>query len=83
MTETTKEKLRKAFKGKKLTSKQLKNRYKQVIQMTMDGIEIRRFPSVQEASRVTGVDETGISVCANGKNEYTRRGGKSKWKYVK
>ena len=51
---------------------------KPVIQMTLDGKEIRTFPSTREAARQLGIRSENISRCCKG--QYSHAAG-YKWKY--
>lgn len=42
---------------------------KEVIQMDLEGNEINRFPSTNEAQRQLGVSQSSISQCCNGKRQ--------------
>lgn len=39
---------------------------KPVLQLSLDGVEIVRFPSISEAARCTGADHRKISACCHG-----------------
>lgn len=51
-----------------------------VIQLTKDGEEVGRFPSVSEASNATGIQKSNIATCARG---FVPSAGGYKWKYEK
>lgn len=51
-----------------------------VVQMTRDGEEVGRYPSVSEASRATGIHGSNIATCARG---CAKSAGGYKWKYEK
>lgn len=53
---------------------------KTIIQMTMDGVEIARFPYAREASEKCGVNIDGIRRCCRGKRQSC---GGYKWQYAK
>lgn len=52
---------------------------KSVVQMDMDGNEISRFKSGQEAERETGIPNGNIGRCCKG---YTKSAGGYKWRYA-
>lgn len=54
---------------------------KAVNQFTIDGIFIAQYPTLREAERVTGVDNSWISGCCRGKYGYKTAGG-FVWSYV-
>ena len=51
---------------------------KPVLQLTLEGIVINEFPSIQEASRQTGISNSGIGMVCNGQR---KSAGKYKWKF--
>jgi group I intron endonuclease len=55
------------------------NNSKPVIQLTLDGIKIRKFSSQTEAEKITGVQQTAIWKCCNGEQESS---GGYKWEYA-
>ena len=55
------------------------NNSKPVIQLTLDGVEIREFSSQTEAEKETGINQSTIWRCCNGKQESV---GGYKWKYA-
>lgn len=52
---------------------------KAVVQLNMDGREVNRFVSLNEASRVTGISLGSIGKCANGENHSA---GGYRWRYA-
>lgn len=58
----------------------VKARSKQVVQISLSGDVIEEYNSINEASRHTGVDVTGIWGCCNGRYGYKTAGG-YKWKF--
>ena len=65
--------------GRKRHFERLKTK-RAVIQLSIDGKEIARFPSIRYASRSTGVNRRGIEGCCMNKPMYNTAGG-YKWKY--
>lgn len=63
--------------GKQLSSKNLKNMVeahvkavrKSVGQFSMDGVFVRRFDSMADAAKATGVSQGNISECCNGRRK--------------
>ena len=53
---------------------------KPVLQFTLDGQFIAEYPSVKEAQRQTGINNSNISQCCRGNKNYTQCGG-FKWNY--
>lgn len=51
-----------------------------VIQMTKEGEEVGRYPSVRDASDTTGIHKSNIATCARG---FAPSAGGYKWKYEK
>ena len=51
---------------------------KRVIQLTMNGVFVNEFAGQREAFRITGISNTSISDCCNGKIESARG---FKWKF--
>jgi hypothetical protein len=49
-----------------------------VIQLTMEGDKIKLYPSMNEASRQTGISTRWIGACVNG-GSYRISGGEKKW----
>ena len=54
---------------------------KAVNQFTTDGVFIAQYPTIRDATRQTGVDNTWISGCCRGKYGYKTAGGYV-WRYV-
>ena len=52
---------------------------KAVVQLNMDGREVNRFVSLNEASRVTGISLGSIGKCANGENHSA---GEYRWRFA-
>lgn len=52
---------------------------KKVAQFTLDGELITEYPSVKEASEITGINKRSIANCATGARNHA---GKFKWTYV-
>jgi hypothetical protein len=52
---------------------------KPVIQLSLDGEFISEYPSTQEASRVTGVLHSSISICARGGSFKKKKNGERVW----
>ena len=71
-TDSTKEKIGKANRGRIYTDEQLIGRFKPVAQLTIDGKLIKKYPSVRNASRETGISKWLISANIYGRSEYTR-----------
>lgn len=55
---------------------------KEVVQFTLDGIEVARHESIAAAGRAVGVHFMSISRCLNHSDERKTAGG-FKWKFVK
>ncbi len=55
---------------------------KEVVQFTMDGIEVARYESIADAGRAVGVHSMSISKCLNHSDERKTAGG-FKWKFAK
>src|SRR5574344_1341602 len=70
---TVKERRVKAFMAKNSTCRP-------VIMMDSNGNEIRRFRSIKDAFKETGINTKGIGCCCQGKKNYKTAGG-YKWKY--
>lgn len=68
-------------RNKRVRQKQINNtkRSKTVLQKSLDGIVLNTYPSANEASRCTGVNNGNISACARG--IYKSAGG-YKWEYA-
>ena len=58
-----------------------KSKGKAVSQFTLEGEFIKTYPSVTEAERETGITNSNISSCCNGKHGYKSAGGYI-WKYL-
>ena len=61
------------------TEKQLKARSKPVLQFTKDGKFVNEYYSAWEAARQTGIAQSGISNCCNGKR---KSAGGFKWQHA-
>jgi hypothetical protein len=71
-TDKTRQKISIANKGRKWTKLQLKNRFKPVRQLTIDGKIVKDFSSLLEASKKTGISIGSISLCLTGKYKKTK-----------
>lgn len=70
--------------GKKRPEVGLRNKLtkgKAVNQYTIDGIFVAQYPTLREAERATGIDNSWISGCCRGKYGYKTAGGYV-WKYA-
>ncbi len=54
---------------------------RKVCQYTLDGILVAEYESLREASRITGINISGISCCCNKKQKYKSAGG-FVWQFV-
>ena len=65
------------------TGKWRRHKYnaRKVQQLTMDGKPVATFPTIAEAARQTGIDQSNIGCCLRGKRGQYQAGG-YRWKYL-
>jgi group I intron endonuclease len=84
LKQETIEKLRIVNTGKKMSddNRQKINAVieKPVIQCNLDGVDIQKFKSISEATKVTGINSASIGLCCKG---IRKSAGKYKWKLIK